>query len=365
VASLRLCVTACIQIGADFNTVLILCEPRTGFEENALLRIDVARSAAELDRLRPAWERLYTPGRHTVFQSFAWNRLAAQHFAGRHAPLVVFAESASSLALIPACVADQARITLLGDVLFDYRAILQAGGSDALDAAFSYLADLHLPLDVTAVREQDVLPFRDFEPEFFCNAPGVQRQTFTAEQFAAEHSRLGRFFRRLAKQRVELQQFFGDQESLIRWIYQRKGEQFVGSAVDIFSDPARIDFMVRAAAIDPAKFEIFAFTSAAGVIAALVTLRDDHVRRFYTVWFDQAWAQYSPGTVLVFAITERSLAEGLDCDYMTGEQHHKIRFATSMTRLFRVAGHLRPALTVEEQPGELASVETLPLPAAD
>ena len=165
---------------------------------------------------------------------------------------------------------------------------------------------------------------------------------------------------------MELQQFFGDQEQLIRWIYQRKAEQFEGSSQDIFSDPRRIEFIVRAASIDPTKFEIFAFTmrgianTPGDVIAALVTLRDGNVRRFYTVWFDQAWAQYSPGTVLVFAITQRSLAEGLDCDYMTGEQPHKIRLATGMTRLFKLAGQLSKA---DASDPATSSERTLPLDA--
>lgn len=331
------------------------------------MKLEVARSAAEMERFRSAWERLYAPERHTVFQTFAWNRLAAQQFASREVPVVVFAQTDSSAAIVPACLCQDSHVSLLGDVLFDYRTVLSAGGTEALQAALSYLADLNVPLDLKGVREADLLPFDHLGPTFFCNAPGVQRQNVTADQFAAEHSRLGRFFRRLARQRVELQQFFGDQAALIRWIYQRKGEQFVNSAADIFSDPARIDFMVAAASLDPSNFEIFAFTTAGRVIAALVTLRDVHVRRFYTVWFDQEWAQYSPGTVLVFAITQRSLAEGLDCDYMTGEQPHKVRLATSMTRLFQIAGPLRAAL--EPLPAETGlraepSVAEMEAPAA-
>jgi CelD/BcsL family acetyltransferase involved in cellulose biosynthesis len=331
-----------------------------------LLRIEVARSAAEMERLRPVWERLYNPERHTIFQSFDWNLLAAKHFATREAPVIVLAECDSGGAIVPACVTNS-QIGLLGDALFDYRAVLHVGATEALGAAFSYLADLEMPLDVTAVREGDLGGFGLVEPAFFCNAPGVQRQNSSADQFSAEHSRLGRFFRRLAKQRVELQQFFGDHASLVRWVYERKGEQFSGSGLDIFSDPSRIEFMVRAAAIRPSDFEIFAFTTAGRVIAALVTLRDAHVRRFYTVWFDPEWAQYSPGTVLVFAITQRSLAEGLDCDYMTGEQPHKIRFATNMTRLFRVAGQLRRAdAPVESDPATapLMPTDAEPLPQA-
>jgi CelD/BcsL family acetyltransferase involved in cellulose biosynthesis len=318
-----------------------------------------------MEQFRPAWDQLYTPGRHSVFQSFAWNHLAAQQFLN-DAPYVVLAESDSSMAIVPAAVTGGEQITMLGDMLFDYRACLCAGAPEAHQAALGKLAELGLPMEITAVREADLEPFGNLEPSVFCNAPSVQRQSVTADQFTGEHSRLGRFFRRLAKQRVELQQHFGDNEKLVRWIYEKKGEQFSGSAVDIFNDPRRVDFMARAAALDPGACEIFTFSTPQQIVAALVTFRDAHVRRFYTIWFDQEWAQYSPGVVLVFAITQRSLAEGLDCDYMTGEQPHKVRLATGMMRLFRV--NATPAMLAQaaREPAALQTMPTLltadPLP---
>jgi hypothetical protein len=69
--------------------------------------------------------------------------------------------------------------------------------------------------------------------------------------------------------------------------------------------------------------------------------------------------------VLVFAITQRSLAEGLDCDYMTGEQPHKLRLATSMTRLFKVAGPIPRTTEAPAAAAELvAPSESEPLPQA-
>jgi hypothetical protein len=84
---------------------------------------------------------------------------------------------------------------------------------------------------------------------------------------------------------------------------------------NLFVDPRRVEFVLRA--------------------AALVTLRDGRVSRFYTTWFDDAWAHYSPGTALLFEVTRRSLAEGLDCDYMTGTQSQKLRFRIGSIPLFR------------------------------
>ena len=72
------------------------------------------------------------------------------------------------------------------------------------------------------------------------------------------------------------------------------------------------------------------------LVAALVTIRDVDARRLYTVYFDPAWSKFSPGTVLIYEVTARTLAEGLDCDYMTGEYGYKNRLATAMVPLLKV-----------------------------
>src|SRR5262245_2693913 len=50
-------------------------------EESRLRRLVVAQTLAEIDALRPAWERLYEQtSEATLFQSFSWNRMAAAIF---------------------------------------------------------------------------------------------------------------------------------------------------------------------------------------------------------------------------------------------------------------------------------------------
>ena len=117
-------------------------------------------------------------------------------------------------------------------------------------------------------------------------------------------------------------------------VYDRKAAQDTGPAENLFADPARRDFLVAAAAMTPC--DVFTLESAGTLVAAIVTFRDRETRRFYTTYFDRAWAHYSPGVALLFEATRASLAEGLHCDYMTGEQPHKMRFATASMPLFRV-----------------------------
>jgi CelD/BcsL family acetyltransferase involved in cellulose biosynthesis len=70
--------------------------------------------------------------------------------------------------------------------------------------------------------------------------------------------------------------------------------------------------------------------------AALVTLLDPGVRRFYTCWFAPELSKHSPALSLIYEVSRLSLAAGLDCDYMTGEQPYKLRLATSAVQLFQL-----------------------------
>jgi CelD/BcsL family acetyltransferase involved in cellulose biosynthesis len=288
--------------------------------------VRIACSPAALDLLRPSWERLHTPERHTLFQSFAWNRLAAAVFGGREVPYVVYVENSSGAALIPAAIAG-GRISFLGETLFDYRDVLVAGNGEALSIAWRELARLGLPLAVTGVRGRSSF-WGGFDLRPFSKAPCVNLQD--AQAFMA-HSRAGRLVRRLERQGAKLKRYDGTASGLLRDIYRRKAQ----SAENLFSDPRRVEFVLQAVALAPAAVQIFTFETADAIVAALVTLRDGRVRRFYTTCFDKTWAHRSPGTALLFEVTRQSLAQGLDCDYMTGTQPAKERFATGSVPLFR------------------------------
>jgi CelD/BcsL family acetyltransferase involved in cellulose biosynthesis len=290
--------------------------------------VSIACSLAGLDLLRSSWERLYSPERHTIFQTFAWNRLAAAVFRDREVPYVVYVENSTGAALIPAAIAGNG-ITFLGETLFDYRDVLFAGDGQALRAAWQELARLALPLTIPGVRaggEQ----WRGLDWQRFSEAPYIRVKD--AEQLA-HHSRAGRLVRRLERKGAAVKHYDGSAIELLRRIYQRKAEQ---SGENLFTDPRRVEFVLKAIAIAPDSIDIFTFEVSDCPIAALVTLRDGPVRRFYTTWFEQSWAHDSPGTALLFEVTCQSLAEGLDCDYMTGTQLQKLRFATGSIPLMRM-----------------------------
>ncbi len=301
------------------------------------MRITVATSPAEIERLRPVWERLYQPAHQTAFQSFELNHLAASHFAEREAPYVVVAESDSSMALIPAAVRQSTgEITLLGETLFDYRDVLHAGSPEALDAAWVEVAKLNRPISFFALRPEAHRHWGMIPTTSFANAPCVRHGDMDCDEFRAAHNRLGMYYRRLIKRGVHFHAHTGRNRALVRAIYDRKATQFPDETDNVFLDPHRREFMALACETMGDRCEIFTLEHGSNLVAALVTLRDAEARRLYTIYFDPAWSKFSPGTVLIYEVTARTLAEELDCDYMTGEYGYKNRLATALVPLMKV-----------------------------
>src|SRR5579859_3425686 len=79
-------------------------------------KITVCRSADEMLRIRPLWERLRAARKYSVFQNFDLNLLAATRFAEREEPYVVCAESEHGSAIVPAVLhRGDGTIRLLGE----------------------------------------------------------------------------------------------------------------------------------------------------------------------------------------------------------------------------------------------------------
>jgi CelD/BcsL family acetyltransferase involved in cellulose biosynthesis len=286
-------------------------------------------------RVHPLWESLGAARKYTVFQSFDLNLLAAARFADTEEPYVICAESSNGAAVVPAVVRrSDGSIRLLGEELFDYRRFMHRGDDEVLRAALAALGELGRPLEIVAMRQGDLGGIADgVDMTPFAAAPGVSCAQVSAEAFAGTHTRLARNLRRMERLGFELNSYDGANPQLLRSIYAAKAEQ---SESSLFHDSERIEFMVSAAALMPDVFEIFTLESGGKTAAAVVTLRDGRWRRFYTGWFAPEYEKHSPALALIFEITRRSLAEGMDCDYLTGEQPYKMRLATNSVPLYRV-----------------------------
>lgn len=304
---------------------------------NQSVRINVYSSVGEFEKLRSRWESICIAGQATIFQDFDWNLLAAGIFAHREPLFVVCAEASYGIAIIP--VVHRGRdgsLRLLGEELFDYRSFLHSGDGDEslLRAGLSALAQTKASLEVVAVRETErrrVMQELDLLP--FTVAPSVNCTETSAEHFAGSHNRLGRNLRRFYKLGFDLNTYYGDNSALLREIYSRKAAQ---DSASLFHDACRAEFIIQAARMAPRRCEIFALECGPRMVAALVTWKDGNFRRFYTGWFDPHYGKLSPAMTLIYEVTRQSLASGLNCDYMTGEQPYKMRLATNSTPLYRL-----------------------------
>ena len=300
-----------------------------------MVRIRTHTSSREIEQLRPLWKSIRATWQGTIFQDFEWNLLAAKKFSHREEPLVISAEASHGVAIVPAALRrSDSCLRFLGEELFDYRNVLHDGDDEVLRVALAALAQHGAPLDVTAVRECDRHAItRELELVPFTAAPAVNRIEISAEEFGAMHNRLARNLRRFLRRGFELKLHSGKNSELLRLIYERNAAVDTAS---LFHDPLRIEFIIEAAQLEPNRCEIFTIESGSRLAAALVTFREENVRRFYTCYFLAEFAKLSPSMALIHEVTRLSLEAGLDCDYLTGEQGYKLRLATSSMPLYKL-----------------------------
>ena len=354
-----------------------------------MIRTRVIENAAEFESVRGLWEQLAREA--TIFQSFAWSQLAAACFARREQPYVICCESDSGAAIIPAVIRRDGSMSLLGEKLFDYRNILHAGERAVLAQAWRQLCELDRPFQLTALRgEQNRLLWQGAQPRPFAHAPclracdlaplrsvctperGRVAHTFgetdvsaasdNQDRFLNMHSRLWRRTRRLANQAVEFKQHAGSERQLMRFILETKGRQPTPSR-NLFQDRMRREFIARIAADATSRCDLYTYETNSDLVAALITFRDDALRYCYTIYYDQRWSDFSPGQLLLFEVAARSVAEGLECDFMTGEYPYKNRLATARVPLFKVeAGpealaRIFPSGTAEQGSAQLSGAD--------
>jgi len=287
-----------------------------------------------VEALRPLWERTLSESPATMFQDFDWNLLALRTFADQPFGFVA-AEGGSSIAILPLVVHD-GKLTFAGGPLFDYRDAICAGDSSALEAALESAASFGLPLSIAGVRGRaGAARWLRLSPKPWTAAPFVSRRLATPEVFAVTHARGRRALRRLTDLDAQVRKARATPAAVAR-IYREKAKEPPGWGVNLFRDERCIEFMRAAVTLPNSRCELFLLEVAEQPIAALVTFVDHGVRRFYTTWMDPAWSKHSPGIALLFEATRLTLEEGLDCDYMTGEQPYKLRFATGSEPLYKI-----------------------------
>jgi CelD/BcsL family acetyltransferase involved in cellulose biosynthesis len=191
-----------------------------------------------------------------------------------------------------------------------------------------------------------------FSTEAFCRAPRVRPVDTTAGKFVARHSRAYLQLRRLRRAGAEVQ-VRPPEPRLVREIYRCKAQQ-INLPDNLFTDPVRVEFGIAAAVMDP-FCEVFTVEAGTELVAALLTYRDGHARRLYTTCYSRRWGKYSPGIALLLEAARRSLEQGLECDFLTGEQPHKLRFATTSLPLYTASATAEQLAEVGRTGAELAA----------
>jgi len=287
----------------------------------------------EVESLGPWWASL-RDAEATLFQNFDWNLLALRTFSDE-TPYFVVAESDSSLAILPSVIS-KGEVKLAGGRLFDYPDALCAGDESAFRATLEALSALNLPLSIAGIRgKAGATRWSAVSPQQWTGSPFVSARNISAGSFAAEHPRGRRTVRRLRELGATIKKVNGTPE-LVRRIYREKAKEPSRHGPNVFRDERCVEFMTVAASIPRTRCELFVLKSGDTPIAALVTFIDGNVRRFYTTWMDFAWNKHSPGIALLFEATRQTLEQGIACDYMTGEQSYKLRFATGSEPLYKV-----------------------------
>ena len=295
-----------------------------------MAKVVVARSPGEMEQLKSAWQTLHHAGAQTIFQSFEFNQLAAKIFAEREAACVIFVETENGMAIIPAAIARE-RVTLLGEEMFDYRDVLLAGDREALSLAWLKVFEIadvaRLPFGMKGVpASSSGFDKNHFDRTFFANAPEVK-----CNAAPKSHPRLENRMRRLRAEGAEVKVYSGPNGAVVRNILKCKAVQREES---LFCDAQRLEMVCAMAQISGERCEIFTIENGSCLVAALITFIDGACRRMYTIYYDKAWARYSPGVSLLHEVIKTSLNMGVNVDLMTGEQAYKMRFATDKKPLY-------------------------------
>src|SRR5262249_23244866 len=154
-----------------------------------------------------------------MFQSYRWNLTAAQIFASREEPYVVFVEDDRGAAIVPATIDLRHRqIHFLGETLFDYRDYLSNGDLNILYVACEKLAEVKLPLNVTSIRRPDAAFWEALPRIPYGGAPYILCQAGTTCTFDCAHTRLASRVRKLLRMGVVVNVHSGSDAQLVHGI---------------------------------------------------------------------------------------------------------------------------------------------------
>lgn len=134
---------------------------------------------------------------------------------------------------------------------------------------------------------------------------------------------------------------------MLQWILQQKERALQAREQDNVLDECAVRWLQAMVAHEPTMTELWQLHRGDETIAGLLSWRSTPVRYAYTISYRRDAAAMSPGILLLYGILCDSVAEGLQFDFLTGEQPFKLRFADARRRLLRLRKR-RPEVLAEE-----------------
>lgn len=174
----------------------------------------------------------------------------------------------------------------------------------------------------------------------FAAAPLLRRgggDAATVEAFARKHGRAEERLRQAQRRgwlgRVEPA---AERRELLTWLLEQKQRRMEARGETNVLQAAEAEWLGAMAGLGrEAGVELWAYRRDGRSAAGLVTFLLPPVRYGYLLAFAAEMASASPGITLLYFVLRATIGEGMDFDFLTGEQPFKLRFANAARRLLQ------------------------------
>jgi CelD/BcsL family acetyltransferase involved in cellulose biosynthesis len=319
----------------------------------------VLTAFAELERLAPAWERLWEASApREVFTSFAWARACWQAYSARRVVCtpVVFREGCA-VGILPLAVEDRT-LCFLGAPHADYNDLLceDSAGPEILERALEKLTQLPLPWDRCTLENlaegSRLLAALDrLSPglrgrmkltvsgncsalDLRADRPGLLRAALSKESLRRHHKKLSKLGEVRLRHLEDPEEIERHMPTFFRLHVARRA--LAGDRSLFCRDEPRAFYRALVRELDPAEALRFAVLEVGGrPLAYHLGFECGGKFVWYKPAFDVAYWDYSPGEVLIKALLEyvagRDIAE---FDFTTGDEAFKGRFANRVLKQY-------------------------------
>lgn len=298
--------------------------------------------------MEPLWRRAWEQAPGHFFQRFEPSLHWARIYAADGSLRVWVHEAGPALA---AFTLRQGQLELLGQGLFDYVDLIGTASPGAQQELARQLLDWKewRRFDATGVPADS--PFACFwealQPEQapFSAAPLLVHP----DQFHRGRARAARRLQQCLQAGWTLRQVrpCRERHALLQWILEQKEKTLQARGGGNVLDAPAVCWLQAMVAREPDMTELWQLHRGAEIIAGLLSWRSGSVRYAYTISYSGHAAAMSPGILLLYGVLCDSVAEGLQFDFLTGEQPFKLRFADAHRRLLRLRKR-RPEVLAEE-----------------